>query len=116
MTHSNPSIKKPRRRFSPDEKARIVKRHLIGREPISDLCDEFALQPSQIYRWQEQLFQNASAAFERTPGRGASRKDSVDSRRVKQIEDLEARLLRRNEVVAELMEEHVSLKKTLGRL
>jgi len=101
-----------RRRFSADEKARIVKRHLIGREPISDLCDELSLQPSQIYRWQEQLFQNAGAAFDRAPGRPSN----AGSKDAKKLAVLEAKLARKNEVVAEIMEAHVTLKKTLGQI
>ena len=101
-----------RRRFSADEKAQIVKRHLIGREPISDLCDELNLQPSQVYRWQEQLFQNASAAFDRTSGG----KPTGASRDAKKLAALEEKLSRKNEVVAEIMEAHVTLKKTLGQI
>jgi len=41
-----------RKRLSGPEKIAIVKRYLVERVPISDLCDEHGLQPSQIYRWQ----------------------------------------------------------------
>ncbi len=36
---------------------------------MSDLCDEYDLHPSRIYRWQKQLFENAAAAFRRTDKR-----------------------------------------------
>jgi transposase-like protein len=32
--------KKSRRRFTPDQKAAIVRRHLVDKVPISDLCNE----------------------------------------------------------------------------
>ena len=57
---------KKRRRPAPEEKAVILKRYLLEKVPMSDLCDEYGLQPSQIYRWQKQLFENAPGAFRRT--------------------------------------------------
>ena len=98
-----------RRHFSAQEKAAIVKRHVIDRVPVSDLCDEFGLQPTQIYNWQKQLFDNAAAAFER-PGS----KSKLDDAKDRQIAALQAKIQHKNEVVAELLEEHVQLKKELG--
>ncbi len=104
MTHS-------RRRFTSEEKASIVRRHLIDKVPISDLCDEFGLRPTQIYAWQKQLFENAAMAFQR-PGHRAKQEDGKDRR----IKALEAKIQKKNEVVAEILEEHVQLKKELGEL
>lgn len=98
-----------RRHFSAQEKAAIVKRHVIDRVPVSDLCDEYGLQPTQIYNWQKQLFDNAAAAFE-LPGR----KSKLDDAKDRQIAALQAKIQHKNEVVAELLEEHVQLKKELG--
>ncbi len=100
-----------RRRFSATEKAAIVRRHLIAKVPISDLCDEYSIQPTQIYGWQKLLFENAEAAFER-PGR----KPKVDNAKDRKIAALEAKIQQKNEVVAELLEDHVQLKKELGKL
>ncbi len=102
---------KARRHFSAQEKAAIVKRHLVDGVPVSDLCDESGLQPTQIYNWQRQLFENAAAAFER-PGR-ASQQDQAKDRK---IAALETKVQQKNEVVAELLQEHVQLKKELGEL
>jgi transposase-like protein len=102
---------KSRRHFSAAEKAAIVKRHLIDRVAVSDLCDEYGLQPTQIYTWQKQLFENAAAAFER-PGRNSQQEHAKD----RQIAALQAKVQQKNEVVAELLQEHVQLKKELGEL
>ena len=99
-----------RRRFSPDQKAQIVRRHLSGREPISNLADEFGLQPSQIHNWVKLVLDQAEKAFQNGPGR-PPRDERVKDKR---IEHLQARLVQKNEVIAELMEEHVQLKKGLG--
>ena len=45
-----------RRRFKPEEKLAIVRRHLLEEVPVSDLCDEYGIQPTVFYRWQKQLF------------------------------------------------------------
>ena len=100
-----------RRRFTSEEKAAIVRRHLVDKVPVSDLCDELGLQPTQIYTWQKQLFENAAMAFER-PGRKTKQDDAKD----RKIEALRAKLQQKNEVVSELLEEHVQLKKELGDL
>lgn len=100
-----------RRSFTGAEKAAIVRRHLVDRVPISDLCDELGLQPTQIYTWQKQLFENGASAFERP-----HRRTKQDSAKAKRIASLEAKLQKKNEVVAELLEEHVQLKKVLGDL
>ncbi len=97
-----------RRTFTPQEKAAVVKRYLVDKTPVSDLCDELGLQPTQIYQWQKQLFENADAAFART------RKPRQDNAKDKKIEALQAKIQLKNEVVAELLQEHVQLKKELG--
>src|SRR5205814_546965 len=32
-------------------------------EPVSKLCDELGLQPTVLYRWQKEFFENGRAAF-----------------------------------------------------
>jgi len=49
----------PRRRFATDQKAAILKRYLVDKVPISDLCDEYGIKPNQIYTWQKILFDHA---------------------------------------------------------
>jgi transposase-like protein len=98
-----------RRFLSPLEKVAIVKRHLLEGAPVSDLCDEFQIQPTQFYQWQRQLFEGAHLAFEN--GRKVK---AVHDAKDKKIEQLEAKLSRKNEVMAELIEAHTLLKKELG--
>ena len=102
-------MKKTRKYPPAEEKALILKKYLVEKVPMSDLCDEYGLRPSQIYRWQKQLFENAPALFRRTNKRAEDAKD-------RKIVALEEKLVKKNEVVAELMEEHVQLKKEIGEL
>jgi transposase-like protein len=98
-----------RRTFTAQEKLAVVRRHLVDRVPVSDLCDELGLQPTQIYSWQKQLFDNGESAFAK-PGR----KPQVDDNKDRKIQALEAKIQLKNELVAELLQEHVLLKKELG--
>ena len=54
-----------RRKFSAEEKVRILRRHLVDKVLVSDLCDEHGLHPTLFYRWQKEFFENGHAAFER---------------------------------------------------
>jgi transposase-like protein len=99
----------PRRHFTPQEKVAILKRHLLEKTPVSDLCDEVGIAPNLFYRWQKEFFESGHAAFE------SDRKSKVvEDAKQRKIEHLEAKLQRKNEVLAELMEEHTQLKKELG--
>jgi transposase-like protein len=106
----NGSNSRERRHFTPQQKVAIVKEHLVDGAPISDLCDRHRIQPTQFYLWQKQLFENGSAAFERNRNRPGP------SPQERKIEALQAKLATKNEVIAELMEECVSLKKLDGAL
>lgn len=96
-----------RRRFTAEQKVAILRRHLLEQVPVSDLCDEYDIQPSVFYRWQQQLFENGAAAF------GRQSRDAKDSASQK-VKTLEEKLVRKNEVLSELMEEYVKVKKELG--
>jgi transposase-like protein len=106
----NGSNAQQRRQFTPAQKVAIVKQHLVDGVPISDLCDKHQILPTQFYQWQKQLFENGANAFERK-GRPAG-----PSREERRIQQLEAKLATKNEVIAELMEENVNLKKVDGVL
>src|SRR3954462_8242379 len=103
------SDKQTRRHCTPQEKVAIVKRPLLESIPVSNLCDEFEINPTLFYQWQRQLFENAHLAFDN--GRKVR---AVEDAKDRKIEHLEAKVQRKNEVMAELMEAHTLLKKELG--
>jgi len=102
-------MNKPRRHFPGPERVAILKRHLVEKVPVSDLCDELDIGPSLFYRWQKEFFENGHAAFENN-----RKSKAVEDAKQRRIEQLEAKLQRKNEVLSELMEEHTKLKKELG--
>ena len=99
--------KKGRRRFSVSEKVAILKEHFVEGKKVSEVCEAHKLNPTVFYDWQRQLFENAASVFE-----GDAKKEQ--SRLQQQNENLKSRLQQRDEVLAELMQEHVALKKSLG--
>src|SRR5271154_3116482 len=102
-------MRKPRKNYTPPEKVAILRRHLIDYVPVSDLCDEHQLSPTLFYAWQKLFFENGATAFERKPG-------SAEQVHLRTIAALRDKLQRKNEVVSELMEEHIQLKKDRGEL
>lgn len=103
-----------RRHFSVPEKVAILKRHLLEGTPVSQLCTEFDIKPTVFYGWQRLLFENAHLALEN--GRQGRQAKAQENAKDQKIERLEAKVQRKNEVLAELMEEHTKLKKDLGEL
>ncbi len=80
--------------------------------PVAELCDKHGISVVNFYNWQEQLFENGAVAFERkTNPANAKRQDSANAAK---LEKLEAKLQQKYEVIAELLQEHVELKKALG--
>jgi transposase-like protein len=100
---------KPRRHFEGTEKVAILKRHLIDKVPISNLCDELDIYPNQVYGWLKDFFEQGHLAFD-----SGRKSKAVEDAKDRKIEQLEAKLVRKNEVMAELMEAHTELKKSLG--
>ncbi len=56
-------MRKEREHYTAEEKVAILRRHLLDKVPVSDLCEELGLQPVVFYRWQKEFFENGAAAF-----------------------------------------------------
>ena len=98
--------RKPRRSFTATQKTAILRRHLVDKIPISQVCEEEGIQPSLFYYWQKQLFENIDRALQ-----------PMDTARTKElerkVEQLEARLAKKDRVIAQISEDYVELKKEL---
>lgn len=102
-------IEKHRRKISSEEKVRILREHFIEKVPVSELCDKYGVQPTLFYRWQKDFFENGSLVFARG-------NDKADRKLTREIELLKTKLSHKDEVIAEIMESHVALKKSLGEI
>jgi len=109
-------MRKKRHNYSPEEKVAILKRHLIDRVPVSDLCDEYQLQPTAFYNWQKQFFEQGAAAFNRQSSTAKAAEATEVTQLKEKLQRTEEKLQRKHEVLSELMEEHIQLKKELGEL
>jgi transposase-like protein len=102
-------MRKERKHYTGEEKVAILRRHLLDKVPISDLCEEHGLQPTVFYRWQKEFFENGAAAFQ-------NKRQPNHQGEQQRIEYLEKKIQTKDEVLAELMAEHIALKKSLGEL
>jgi transposase len=99
-----------RRRFSAQEKVAILREHFLDKVPISQVCDRHGLNPTVFYRWQKEFFEKGAMVFEGRQQRPGRQVQQLEAR----SQALQARLARKDEVIAELLEDHVRLKKSLG--
>jgi transposase len=104
-------MRKERKHYTSEEKVTILRRHLLDKIPVSDLCEELGLQPTVFYRWQKEFFENGASVFQskQRPTRQVEEKQ-------KRIDFLEKKVQTKDEVLAELMAGHMALKKSLGEL
>jgi len=96
-----------RRRYSPEQKVKIVREHFDKNLSVPDICEKYSIHPNQFYRWKKELFEGAVETFSRKQ----SKKFTKDK-----VSKLEDRLKDRNEVIAELLEENIKLKKESGEI
>lgn len=95
--------KRTRRRWSAEDKLRIV---LAGLEPdveVSELCRREGINPTQYYGWKKTLLSSAARVFEERQAKPSRRE-----------ERLESELSRCKDVIAEITAENLELKKTLS--
>lgn len=97
-----------RRHFSPEEKIKILRLHLLEKVPVSEVCEKHQITPTQFYQWQKIFFEHGAAAFAKASGPRAMGQTE------QKIARLEDKLKRKDEVIAEIMAEHICLKKELG--
>ena len=107
------SKKRTRRPFTTEQKAEILRRHMVDKVPVSDLCNELGLQPSLFYQWQRQALENLAGALSGPSSSGPSTREKELGKRVTQLEE---RLTKKDNVIAEISAEYVKLKNELGDL
>ncbi len=104
--------KKKMHKLSGSEKIKILKRHLQEKEAVSDICEELSMSPNQYYRWQSELFDKGALVFE-----NQSRSESLQVRKLEEkVNKLEAKLYIKDQVISEITEDYVKLKKNFGEI
>ena len=96
------SERKKRKRWSAEDKLRIVLAGIESGTEISELCRREGINPTQYYAWKKTLLSGAARLFN-------GEKDKPDVRQQR----LETDLARCKDVIAEITAENLDLKKTL---
>lgn len=99
--------KKKRQYYTGEQKVMILKRHLVGKEEVSGICEELKLHPTVFYEWQRKFFENGVKAFESDEKQETTRLQS-------KIDALESKIKRKDTALAELVEELIAEKKRAG--
>ena len=91
-----------RRRWSAEDKLRIVLAGVQGDIEVSELCRREGINPTQFYGWKKQLMGAAGKVFAAGPDKPSA-----------QQQRLEKDLNRAKDVIAEITAENLDLKKGL---
>ena len=75
---------------------------------VSDVAKEKNIHPNMILNWKKEFLENAFMVFNHT------RSDITEKAQQKKIDELEAKLQKKDEVIAEIAEENMLLKKLLA--
>ena len=97
--------------LSPKQKVELIKKHALEGKSVSEVCEEYGVKPKRYYEWQKKFFEEGARIFESSNGVSKSSKKQEEK-----IKLLESKLTLKNEVLSELMEEHVKLKKSFGEI
>lgn len=100
-------MSKKRRHFTAQQKVEAVKEHLINKTPVSDICDKLKISTGHYYQWQTDFFTNGEQAFVKENNKKSKQEKA-------KIEKFETDMAKRNEAIAELLEENIRLKKQHG--
>ena len=92
-----------RRRFTAEQKVRILREHLENRVTISELAEKYRIRPSVIRRWKKELFEGALDIF----SGNHKNKRARDSKEVQ----LQQKITAMQEVITEITTENLQLRK-----
>lgn len=93
-----------RRRYSPEERIRIVLEGLRGEDSIAELCRKEGINPNLYYRWSREFLE---AGKKRLAG------DTAREATSDEVKALRAEMAQLKEAVAELLMENRLLKKSV---
>ncbi|QNL21098.1 transposase [Hyphobacterium sp. CCMP332] len=99
--------RKTRRKFSAEEKIRIVLEGMRGEESISEICRKESIHPNQYYKWSKDFME---AAKKRMQG------DTQREANTDEVKELRAENDKLKKLVAELSLKNKVLKKSLRGL
>ncbi len=97
--------RKTRRKFSPDEKIRIILEGLKGEESIADICRREGIAPNLYYRWSKAFLEAGKKRL-----KGDTEREATSS----EVDGLRQENAQLKQLVADLSLKNQVLKKSLN--
>jgi len=94
-----------RKRYTAEEKIKILRELHEGGKTISQVAEEYGIHPNCIFKWRKQHLELGVQSFQ------TKRKDITSKAKEQKIAALENKIKYKDEVIAELAEELLALKK-----
>jgi len=96
-----------RKRYTSEEKIKILREVMEEGKSVSNAAEGHGIHPNLILNWRKQLFENAVQTFE------IKRTDITEKTMEKKEKALEEKLRSKDNVIAELAQELLELKKSI---
>ena len=97
----------PKLKYPTNLKVQAITRHFQDGEPISSISADLRVPPAVCQQWCKEVIGNLSSFFDQS----LKKQDRQQERR---IEELQAEVVRKQEVIGEIMEAFTTLKKKNG--
>ena len=94
-----------RKKYTAEEKVTILREVLEDGKSISQTAEQYGIHPNNIMHWRKQLFEGGIQTFQ------IKRTDISGKAEERKVSALEDKLKQKDEVIAELAEELLALKK-----
>jgi transposase len=102
--------RREKRKLSSEGKLKILCERWLEQKPISEVCDRHEISPAQFYTWQKSVLERAVPLLDR---KRSSHNENAQLERMRgEMEALRQEVQQKNSTLADLMQEHVQLKKT----
>lgn len=98
---------KLRRKFTPDQKFKIIKEQMTTRTSVSDICKKYDISAGNFYKWQEKFLKAALEGFKKSD-------DGPTKAELRKIAEQEQKIQKMQAAITEIIQENIELKKSLG--
>lgn len=98
---------KARRKFTPDQKFKIIKEQMTTRTSVSDICKKYDISAGNFYKWQEKFLKGALENFKKSD-------DGPTKAELRKIAEQEQKIQKMQAAITEIIQENIELKKSLG--
>lgn len=96
-----------RRRYTPDQKFKIIKEQMTTKTAVSEICKKYGISPAGFYRWQEQFLKAALEGFKKA-------ENGPTKAELRKIEEQQRKIQKMESAITEIVQENIELKKSLG--